>query len=130
MAKTPHFNATITSALHEAIKTLAERTRRSQSKTVVYLVEIGLSLDCVPAEWAVDEHGKQVPTDIPAGAPTRGTSKRALFLAPERLQVQIDNFRADNNFNSFSEALRVLLTAGLQQLDRHGCEYCQGGKPK
>ena len=129
MAKTPHFNATITAALHESIKTLAERTRRSQSKTVVYLVEIGLSLDRVPAEWTVDAQGRQIPTNIPAGAPTRGTSRRALFLAPEELQIQIDNFRADNNFNSFSAALRVLLTAGLDQLDRHGCRYCRGDRP-
>lgn len=129
MAKTPHFNVYLTTALYERICIMAKHAERSRSKTVVWLARIGLSLETVPSEWTVDASGRQVATGIASGVSTNNAGVRVHFLAPMPVQVAIDNFRHDNNFESFSEALRVLLSAAFASLDNGQCDYCKGLQP-
>jgi len=121
----PYSNIYLTEGLSLRIRELAKLNHRSQSKQILYLLEIGLGLDRVPVEWETDSLGRQRPTSRPAGT-TISAGQRAFFRAPEPIWVEVDNFRHDNDLKSFSEAIRVLLTAALRELDTHGCCYCQG----
>lgn len=108
---------------------MADQSQRSKSKTVVWLVLIGLSLDVVPSEWGIDERGRQVATGIASGVSTNNNGRRMHFLAPEAIQIAVDNFRHDNDFESFSEALRVLISAAFAKLDNGPCVFCKGLQP-
>jgi len=126
VARTPHFNVYLNDALVARIDALAQSTDRSRSKTMVWLARVGLTLDSVPVEWGVDEAGKQTPTKTPIGVSSCSNGKKALFIAPAEMQVLVDNFRHDNNFESFSEALRILMSAALHRIENGSCAYCRG----